>query len=92
MLVRLKHLNCLHFRELFLFENILNQQSQTRRCALCAGYRGVVHTAKLALTLIYVAVGLYDTQSFEWPFLLPTKVPMYKKVKQFVFLVQSIVL
>ena len=44
------------------------------------------------LTLIYVAVGLYDTQSFEWPFLLPTKVPMYKKVKQFVFLVQSIVL
>ena len=74
MLVRLKHLNCLHFRELFLFENILNQQSQTRRCALCAGYRGVVHTAKLALTLIYVAVGLYDTQSFEWPYLLKYKV------------------
>ena len=28
------------------------------------------------LTLIYVAVGLYDTHSFEWPNLL--KVPMYK--------------
>ena len=40
------------------------------------------------LTLIYAAVGLNDTQS-EWLFLL--KVPMYKIVKLFVFLVQSIV-
>ena len=37
------------------------------------------------LTFIYMAVGLYDTHRFEWPFLC-TKV-----VKQFVFLVQSIV-
>ena len=41
------------------------------------------------LTLIYMAVGLYDTHSFEWPFLL--KFLCTKIVKQFVFLVQSIV-
>ena len=39
------------------------------------------------LTLIYVAVGLYDAHSFEWPFLI--KFLWTKIVKQFVFLVQS---
>ena len=38
-------------------------------------------------TLFYVALGLYDTHSFEWPFLL--KFPCTKIVKPFVFLVQS---
>ena len=41
------------------------------------------------LTLFYVAVGLYDTHSLEWPFLL--KFLCTKIVKQCVFLVQSIV-
>ena len=36
-----------------------------------------------------MAVGLYDTLSFEWPFLL--KFQCTKIVKQFVFLVQSVV-
>ena len=36
-------------------------------------------------SLIYMAVGLYDTYSFEWPFLL--KFLCTKIVKQFVFLV-----
>ena len=40
-------------------------------------------------TLIFVAVVLYDTHSFEWPFLL--KFLCTKIVKLFVFLVQSIV-
>ena len=40
-------------------------------------------------TLIYMAVGLYGTHSFEWPFLL--KFLCTKIVKQSVFLVQSIV-
>ena len=40
--------------------------------------------------LQYMAVGLYDTHSFEWPFLL--KFLYTKIVKQFVFLVQSIVI
>ena len=35
-------------------------------------------------TLIYVAVGLYDAHSFEWPYLL--KFLCTKIVKQFVFL------
>ena len=43
----------------------------------------------LLLTLLYMAVGLYDTHSFEWPFLL--KFLCTKIVRQFVFLVQSIV-
>ena len=43
----------------------------------------------LRLTLIYMAVGLYDTHSFEWPFLL--KFLCTKLVEQFVFLVQSTV-
>ena len=41
------------------------------------------------LTLIYVAVGLFDTHCFEWPYLL--KFLCTKVVKQLVFIVQSIV-
>ena len=41
------------------------------------------------LTLIYAAVGLTDTHCFEWCFL--QKFLSRKIVKQFVFLVQSIV-
>ena len=41
------------------------------------------------LTLIYAAVGLYDTHSLNGFFLL--KFLIAKIVKQFVFLVQSIV-
>ena len=41
------------------------------------------------ITLIYVAVGLKDTHCFEWCFL--QKFLSRKIVKQFVFLVQSIV-
>ena len=44
---------------------------------------------KIALTLIYAAVGLNDTHCFEWCFL--QKFLSRKIVKQFVFLVQSIV-
>ena len=43
------------------------------------------------LTHIYVAVGLNDTHSFEWPFPLKFLCTGTKIVTQFVFQVQSVV-
>ena len=48
-----------------------------------------VQLSMYQLTLIYMAAGLHDTHSFEWPFFF--KFLCTKIVKQFLFLSQSIV-